>query len=317
MSSLPVEIRVAEPVNPLQRDLATRIMRLTHGDGVEVTSVPDVALIRSSSTSQRLPALYEPCLCFVVQGRKQAVMANDVFTYDAMNHLVVPVTLPIVSQILDASPERPYLCLRIKLDVALIGELLLDLGPTAVANPGNDRALYIARTSGPLLDAIVRLVHLLEEPRDAKVLAPLVLREIHYRALTGELGERLRELCLQDSQTQRVARAIAMLRSRFTEAVRIEDLAEAAHMSTSSLHHRFKALTAMSPVQFQKHLRLHEARRLMLTDGLDASAAAHRVGYESSSQFSREYRRLFGAPPRTEIRNLTGRNLTGLMSSSE
>jgi len=145
------------------------------------------------------------------------------------------------------------------------------------------------------------LVRLLDRPQEAAVLAPLVLREIQFRALNGELGWRLRELCVLDSQSQRIARSIDVIRTRFAESLRIDDLASAAHMSASSFHHRFKEVTAMSPLQFQKQLRLHEARRLMLADGLDASAAAHRVGYESPSQFSREYRRLFGAPPRREI----------------
>jgi AraC-like DNA-binding protein len=184
----------------------------------------------------------------------------------------------------------------------------LQVGRSAVP-PSTDRGLYVARTSPQLLDAVLRLTRLLEQPRDASILAPLVLREIHYRVLTGEVGHRLRELCIVDSQVNRVARAIELLRKRFTESLRIEDLAAAAHMSESSLHHRFKAVTAMSPMQFQKQLRLHEARRLMLTEGLEAAAAAHRVGYESPSQFSREYRRLFGAPPRREIETVRGGGL--------
>jgi len=151
---------------------------------------------------------------------------------------------------------------------------------------------------------VVRLVRLLDRPHDAAVLAPLVQREIHFRALSGELGQRLREVCILDSQIQRIARAIDVIRTRFAEPFRIDELASIAHMSSSSFHHRFKEVTAMSPLQFQKQLRLHEARRLMLADGLDASSAAHRVGYQSASQFSREYRRLFGTPPRREIGSL-------------
>jgi AraC-like DNA-binding protein len=212
----------------------------------------------------------------------------------------VSVTLPAVGHVIEATADRPYLCLRLELDARLIGELMLQVGRNGVP-PSTDRGLFVARTSPQLLDAVVRLTRLLEQPLDAAILAPLVMREIHYRVLTGELGHRLRELCIVDSQTHRIARAIELLRRRFTETLRIEDLAAAAHMSESSLHHRFKAVTAMSPMQFQKQLRLHEARRLMLTEGLEAAAAAHRVGYESPSQFSREYRRLFGAPPRREI----------------
>ncbi len=210
-----------------------------------------------------------------------------------------------IGHVLEATPEKPYLCLRLELDARMIGELLLQVGRSAGA-PSTDRGLYVARTSPQLLDAVLRLTRLLEEPSGAAILAPLVLREIHYRVLTGELGHRLRELCVVDSQVNRVARAIDLLRKRFTESLRIEDLAAVSHMSESSLHHRFKAVTAMSPMQFQKHLRLHEARRLMLTEGLEAAAAAHRVGYESPSQFSREYRRLFGAPPRREIETVRG-----------
>jgi AraC-like DNA-binding protein len=206
-----------------------------------------------------------------------------------------------MGQIVEASNERPYLCLRIGVDRNTIGELLLQAGPALVPRQASERGLYVAKTDGPLLDAVVRLVRLLDRARDAHVLAPLILREIHYRALMGEFGMRLRELCIVDSQIQRVARAIDVLRTRFADGFSVEALAALAHMSPSSFHHRFKEVTAMSPVQFQKQLRLHEARRLMLTEGLAASAAAHRVGYESASQFSREYRRLFGAPPRKEI----------------
>ncbi|HVF16300.1 MAG TPA: AraC family transcriptional regulator [Steroidobacteraceae bacterium] len=285
----------------LQRELAARVSAFATIDGVHDTRITGLTTMRASAPSQPLPSVYEPCLCIVVQGRKQARLKDEVYVYDALNYLVVSVTLPVVGQIIEASDERPYLCLRINVDRKLIGELLLQSGPTLVKQRDSDRGLYVAKTEGGLLDAVVRLVRLLDQPRDANVLAPLVMREIHYRALTGELGARLRDLCIVDSQMQRISRAIDVLRSRFSEGFRIEDLASIAHMSPSSFHHRFKEVTAMSPVQFQKQLRLHEARRLMLTEGLEAAAAAHKVGYESPSQFSREYRRLFGAPPRREI----------------
>lgn len=285
----------------LQQELATRVSQFARGDGVHETHIPGVAAIRASEPSQPLSSVYEPGLCIVVQGRKHARLCNETYVYDPLNYLVVSVTLPIVGQIIEASAERPYLCLRIDVDRKCIGELLLQAGPALVPNRASERGVYVAKTDGPLLDAVVRLVRLLDRPRDAQVLSPLVLREIHYRALTGEFGMRLRELCMVDSQIQRIARAIDVLRSRFADDFAVEDLAAIAHMSSSSFHHRFKEVTAMSPVQFQKQLRLHEARRLMLTEGLAAAAAAHRVGYESPSQFSREYRRLFGAPPRKEI----------------
>jgi len=291
-----------------QAELAATVTRLTPLAGIHPSAIAGLTVIRADSPSMPTPSVYEPSLCIVVQGRKRAVLGEDVYYYDALNYLTVSVTLPAIGHVLEATEEKPYLCLRLELDARMIGELLLQVGRSAVP-PSTDRGLYVARTSPQLLDAVLRLTRLLEEPRDAAILAPLVLREIHYRVLTGELGHRLRELCVVDSQVNRVARAIDLLRKRFTESLRIEDLAAAAHMSESSLHHRFKAVTAMSPMQFQKHLRLHEARRLMLTEGLEAAAAAHRVGYESPSQFSREYRRLFGAPPRREIETVRGGGL--------
>nr|WP_298727130.1 AraC family transcriptional regulator [uncultured Steroidobacter sp.] len=308
-AALPISDRAVEPnLDQQQAELAALVMRLTPTDGVHPSAIPALTVIRSSSPSMPTPSLYDPSLCIVVQGKKRAVLGDEIYYYDALNYLTVSVTLPAIGHVIEATPEKPYLCLRLELDARTIGELLLQVGRSAVP-PSTDRGLYVARTSPQLLDAVLRLTRLLEQPRDAAILAPLVLREIHYRVLTGELGHRLRELCVVDSQVNRVARAIELLRRRFTESLRIEDLAAAAHMSESSLHHRFKAVTAMSPMQFQKHLRLHEARRLMLTEGLEAAAAAHRVGYESPSQFSREYRRLFGAPPRREIETVRGGGL--------
>lgn len=282
-------------------ELIGRVARAVASEGLQATTIPSLSLIRFDSCSLQLPSVYDPCLCFVVQGRKRALLGDEIYVYDPLHYLVVSMTLPVIGQVIEASPERPYLCMRISIDVKMLGELLLEAGPMLASARVADRALYIARTGEALLDAIVRLMRLVEHPRDAAVLAPLILREIHYRVLLGELGQRLRELCRLDSQTQRIARAIELLRNRYTEPVSVDDLAKVAHMSASSLHHRFKEVTAMSPVQYQKHLRLHEARRLMLLEGLEAASAAHRVGYESPSQFSREYRRLFGAPPKREI----------------
>jgi AraC-like DNA-binding protein len=288
----------------LQSELVARVAHYARMDGIHETHIAGLAAMRATAPSQPIPTVYEPSLCFVVQGRKQARLRDEAFVYHPLHYLAVSVTLPVIAQIIEASLERPYLCLRIAIDRKMIGELLLQLGPTLVQRSASERGLYVARSDGPMLDALVRLVRLLDRPREAQVLAPLVLREIHYRALVGELGARLRELCVIDSQMQRIARTIDVLRARFSEAFSVEDLAAMAHMSPSSFHHRFKEVTSMSPMQFQKQLRLHEARRLMLTDGLDAAAAAHCVGYESASQFSREYRRLFGAPPRREIEAL-------------
>ena len=284
-------------------ELASIISRHARAAGLQPTHIEPLWLVRANSASQPLPSVYEPAICIVVQGRKRAMLAGETYIYDPLNYLVVSVTMPIVGQIIEASAKRPYLCMSIDIDTRIIGEQLLQMGQPREQN-GDGRGLYVARTRDALADAVLRLARLLDQPQQAKVLAPLVVREIHYHVLEGELGHRLREVCVADSQIQRVGRAIELLRTRYAEALTIEDLASAAHMSASSLHQRFKAVTTLSPLQFQKRLRLHEARRLMMTEGVEAATAAHRVGYESPSQFSREYRRLFGAPPRKEVERM-------------
>jgi AraC-like DNA-binding protein len=295
-------------IDERRAELAARIARFAASDGVHTTPVPALELIRANQPTQRMPGVYEPCLCVVVQGRKRALLAEETYTYDALNYLVVSVTLPAQGHVIEASPDKPYLCLRLGIDPKVISELLIQMRESAAnelpPKAASDRGMFVARMSAPLLDAMLRLVRLLDAPSELPVLAPLALREIYYRVLIGDLGQRLREVCEADSQAQRIRHAIELLRQRYAKPLRIEQLARAAHMSASSLHHRFKAVTAMSPHQFQKQLRLHEARRLMLIEGIEAASAGHRVGYESPSQFSREYRRLFGAPPRQEILQL-------------
>jgi AraC-like DNA-binding protein len=288
-------------IDAQQVELADRIARTAAADGVHATAIAALTVIRAGTPSQPLASVYHPSLCVVVQGRKRALLGSEIYVYDPLNYLVVSMSLPVVGQIIEATPARPYLCLRIDLDPALVNELLAQLGGAAPRRAEEGRALFLARTSAPLLDAVLRLVRLLDAPDDAAVLAPLALREIHYRVLLGELGPRLRSLCEADGASQRIARAIELLKARYAEPLRVEDLAAAAHMSASSLHQRFREATATTPLQFQKSLRLQEARRLMLADGIEAAAAGHRVGYESPSQFSREYRRLFGAPPKREV----------------
>jgi AraC-like DNA-binding protein len=283
--------------------IAEELIALVKGfaphDGLHDTAIKPLQLIRVSAPAQRLPAVYEPGLCVVVQGRKHARLGSELLVYDALNYLVISVTMLPQAHVVEASEDKPYLCVRLNVDPRELGSLLLEAPEPAVADAG--RGLRVAQVSEPLLDAVLRLLRLLRTPRDVPVLAPLAVREIYYRVLTGELGSRLRTLAVADSQAQRIARAIDLLKRRYAEPLRIEEVAEAAHMSASSLHQHFKQVTTLSPLQYQKQLRLHQARRLMLFEGLDAAAAGHRVGYESPSQFSREYRRLFGAPPRAEI----------------
>lgn len=305
----------------LLAELVDHVMRHAPADGVHATPVPGLQLIRLSAPGTPLPALYEPGLVLVVQGRKRAQLGTQQLVYDPLHCLVVSVTMLPVSQVLEASVQRPYLCLRLQVDPQDIAQLLLAAaqaglvlgaapagaaGPAGVAAASAACGLQVTRTPPEVLDAALRLLRLLATPADLAMLAPLVQREIVYRVLSGELGPRLRALATADGHAARIGRAVGLLRSRFDEPLRVDDLAEVAAMSASTFHLHFKQVTAMSPLQYQKHLRLHQARTLMLAQGLDAAAAAHRVGYESASQFSREYRRLFGAPPRADVRQWQG-----------
>jgi len=292
------------PSDVRQAELIDLVQRFAPSDGLHETAIKRLHLMRASAPAHGLPSVYEPGLCIVVQGSKQAMLAGEVFRYDPLHYLVISVTLPIVGQILEATPEKPYLCVRLNIDPRELTTLVLEAQASAPAANGLERGLRLARVSDALLDAVLRLLRLLCTPQDIAVLAPLAVREIYYRVLVGELGSRLRALTVVDSHSHRIARVIDLLTRDYALPVRIEDLAETAHMSASSLHHHFKQVTAMSPLQFQKQLRLHHARRLMLTEGIEAAVAGHRVGYESPSQFSREYRRLFGAPPRAEIEHV-------------
>jgi AraC-like DNA-binding protein len=287
-----------------QQELSARVARLTRIDGTHQSALPSLALSRGSVPTMCMPTVYQPCLAIVVQGRKRAVLNDEVFHCDALNYLVVSVTLPGMGQVLEATPEHPYLSLRLNLDLEEIARLVLELGDRGPSPATADRGLFVARLDEPLLDAVLRMVKLLDTPEDIDVLAPVVQREIYYRMLRGELGSRLVDLAQSEGGNHRIVRAIDWLKQHYATPLRIEELADAVHMSPSALHHRFKAVTAMSPLQYQKHLRLHEARRLMFADGIECATAGHRVGYESASQFSREYRRLFGAPPRAEIARL-------------
>ena len=287
-----------------QADLAARITRLAPVDGVHQTQFAPLLLARRNCTSVVIPTVYQPCLAIVVQGRKRVLLNDEVFYYDPLNYLVVSVTLPVISQIIDASPQAPYLSLSLNLDLEEIARLILELGDRGTPPKTSDRGMFVDSMGEPLLDAVLRLVRLLDTPDDIAVMAPIIQREIYYRVLRGGLAHRLVDLVSGDGGSHRILRAIDWLKQSYAKPLRIEELAEVVHMSPSALHHRFKAVTAMSPLQYQKHIRLHEARRLMFADGLECAAAGHRVGYESPSQFSREYRRLFGAPPRVEIARL-------------
>jgi AraC-like DNA-binding protein len=227
------------------------------------------------------------------------------FNYDPSHFLLTSLDLPVTSQVIEASHEVPYLCMRLKLDIAMVRELVSG-GPAPVATPVNDRgpAMAIAETTAEFLDAFCRLLDLQHAPQDVEFMSGLIMREIIYRILGSDEGQRLRSIATTGENSQRTAKAVEWIRDNFTKPLRMEMLADVACMGVSTLHHHFRALTSMSPLQYQKQLRLHEARRRMLADGLDAAHAAFEVGYESASQFNREYSRLFGQSPMRDVRAL-------------
>jgi AraC-like DNA-binding protein len=274
------------------------IERHTGADDVHGTAVPALKLSRFSAPSDLTALVYEPCLCVVAQGVKEVVLAGEAYQLDPAHSLLVSVDLPVEARVVEASPDRPYLAVRLSLDPAVVGELLAD-GPPLPGPAG--RGITVTPVGPPLLDAVCRLVALLGSPQDVGPLAPLALREITYRLLTGPQGWRLRQIASAGAPAQRIASAIRWLKEHFAESLSIESLARHVGMSPSAFHLHFKGVTALSPLQYQKRLRLQEARRLMLGEGLDAAEAAFRVGYESPSQFGREYRRMFGAPPRQNV----------------
>lgn len=284
--------------------LGKRIARWTERGERHSTAIPGLSLFRRDGPTQPASSMYEPSICLIAQGAKRVLLGDDAYVYDARRFLITSVHLPTVVQIIKATPQKPYLGLRLKLDPREISQLMVDsnLPPPRAQRSG--RGMATGEVTLPLLAAFQRLIDLLAEPKDIPILAPLVQREIIYRLLVGDQGARLRQIASTGSQGHQIAQAIDWLKGNFTQPLRIDDLAKQVNMSTSTFHHHFRALTAMSPLQYQKWLRLNEARRLMLTENQDASTSAFRVGYESPSQFSREYSRLFGTPPLRDIANL-------------
>lgn len=285
-------------------ELAAIIARHTQEPGMFASNVPRLSLIRGHAPTEPVPAVYEASLCLIAQGSKRVSLGDHSVVYDAAHYLVVSVDLPLVGHVLEASPERPYLCCKVDLDMAALADLVVAQGGPGAQ--GGLSALAAYPSDPGLLDAACRLVALLDTPGDIAMLAPLIEREILYRLLAGPHGAMLRHIAAGDSHLRQVSRAIAAIRGGFDKQLRIREIADAAGMSESSLHAHFKAMTRMTPIEYQKQLRLQEARRLMLAEGASAGSAGFAVGYDSPSQFSREYRRLFGAPPRRDIAQMQG-----------
>jgi len=288
------------------QELAALITRHTDGkgDGFHQTAIDQLEFQRESSVFTVLRGVCDPIFAILVQGKKEALLGEEIYRYGAAQYLVVSVDLPLSAFITEATPDQPYLGFKLTLDPLQLCDLITQTNAMKRQPENAVRGLFVSTIDTLLLDCALRLAKLLDTPEDIPILAPLIVREIYYRLLTSEQGEAVRQIATSGSNMQRIAEVIKRLKADFTQPLRIEDLAEQAKMSASSFHHHFKAVTSMSPLQYQKQLKLLEARRLMLAENSDASHAAYHVGYESASQFSREYSRMFGAPPIRDIEHL-------------
>ncbi len=288
----------------LQAELIRKISSAVGKEENLATAIPGLSFHRRTACTEPCSASYEPSIAVIVQGRKSVELGQKTFIYDSSRYLLTSLDLPTVSHIIEASEAKPWLALLLKLDMEVVRELLSrgEFRPLAPAPGGT--AMATARVTPELLNACNRLLDLLPTPGDIPFLSSLIQREIIYRVLRGEAGARLRSVATLGDQSQRTAKAVAWIKSNYAQPLRVDDLADLAGMGVSTLHHHFRALTAMSPLQYQKQIRLHEARNRMLAGGVDAATAAYEVGYESPSQFNREYSRFFGQPPMRDIRGL-------------
>lgn len=290
--------------NELRAALARKIAAYTGSAENRATEIPGVTLHRRTAPTAPCSATYEPGITVMAQGRKRVDLGRTTFIYGESRYLLTAVDLPIVSQIMEASEASPCLAMSLKLEMPVIRELLSREEIHVADPPSGLPAMATGEATTEFLSACCRLLDLLDTPRDIPFLSGLIHREIVYRILSGPEGTRLRAIATLGDQSHRTAKAISWIKANYAKPLRLEDLAQITGMGQSTLHHHFRALTSMSPLQYQKQLRLQAARGRMLIDGLDAASAAFEVGYESPSQFNREYSRLFGQPPRRDIRTL-------------
>jgi AraC-like DNA-binding protein len=295
---------MSEEIRNQQQELARLIDRHSDRNGIHETLVPSLFFIRHTDLTERAYRVYRPSLCFIAQGLKEIYLAQERYEYGPADYLITSMNLPVYGQVMKASQDAPFLSLKLEFTQNQILEVLKDSDIQPAPQENTKRAMSVCHIEGSILDAILRLARLLDSPNDIPFLAPIYTKEILYRLLQGEYGIALAQIAMEGSGTYRIKEAIGEIIAHFDKPLRIEELAEIASMSISSFHRHFKEITAMSPIQFQKQLRLQEARRLLLSESADAADVAFRVGYESASQFSREYARMFGSPPRTDIKRL-------------
>ncbi len=301
-------------VDAILAEMVARTLKLAPQEGMSKTAFGPLQIYRANRTSEAIHGRYEPALCIIAQGCKRAMLGDEIYNYSPRHYLVAAVDLPVVGQVVEASEDKPYLCVRLELTPQKISDLLIETTPKNTSPQTShdklsrvvrsQRGLFVSQANGHLLDAVLRLLRLLDNPADLPILAPLFEREILYRLLQDDQADALHQIALADSHAQKIAAVIALLKRDFQKSWRIEELAQTACMSNSSLHTHFKNVTNMTPLQYQKNLRLQEARRLLFAENLDAATASHRVGYESPSQFNREYHRLFGLPPVRDLAQL-------------
>ncbi len=305
---------IKDPACESRAELARKIALFMGSAEHRATDIPSLTLHRRTAPTAPCSMTYEPSVTVIAQGRKRVELGRNVFFYDASRFLLTSVDLPVVSRVIEASEAVPCLALSLKLEMPMVRELLIREEMQAAEAPPESPGMATGETTAEFLSACCRLVDLLDTPRDIPVLSGLIQREIIYRILRSAEGARLRAIATLGEQSQRTARAIAWIGANYAKPLRVEDLAEIAGMGVSTLHHHFRVLTAMSPLQYQKQLRLQAARGRMLMDGLDAASAAFEVGYESASQFNREYSRFFGQPPMRDVRTLRSPSAPALES---
>jgi AraC-like DNA-binding protein len=296
--------REEQRVQSNREELLGRMARALPEDGA-IEALDGFFLAHLTKPTETPLALYQPAFCFVVQGGKQVLVGEEVLRYDPGHYLLFTVDLPVIFRVEEASEENPYFGMRLDLDPALVASVMMEAGAETRKGDASVKAIGVNPVDADLLDAVLRLVRLTDKPGEQRILAPLIKREIVYRLLVGGEGARLGHLMASSrGETRRISRAIGRLREHYNEPLKIEEVARELGMSVSGFHHHFKSVTSMSPLQFQKQIRLQEARRLMLGEDLDAASAGHRVGYEDPSYFSRDYKKLFGAPPQRDIMRL-------------
>jgi AraC-like DNA-binding protein len=295
---------MSEQIHKYQAELVKLIKCHTGQDGGHETVIPSLFFSHFSDVAGPFYGVHKPSLCIVVQGMKEVLLSQELFRYGPADYLVTSVNLPIIGQVTEASPEVPYLALKLEFTPNEILEVLGEVQMGVSKKENTKRGMYVNLIELSLLDAVARFVRLLDYPEDIPILAPLIKKEIIYRVLQGRHGAALGQIAVEGSSTYQISDAIDHIMNNYDRAIRVEELAEIANMGVSSLHRLFKEVTAMSPIQFQKQLRLQEARHLLLTEAADAADVTFRVGYESPSQFSREYSRLFGLPPKEDIKRL-------------